>query len=113
MKRGQKRSEKTGAELAVTAAHAALERQQHSTAAGLRLLLGTGRRPPASLLPQRFKPEASLPGKSTLLEEEAGEASRHRFGNNESINLLFVPFCKLCCRAGGSPRAALSSAVGP
>lgn len=63
----------------MTAVQAALEMQHHSARARAAPPLRKGVQPPESLLLHCFNPEASLPGKATLLKEDAGEASRDCF----------------------------------
>lgn len=87
VRRGQK---KTRDELAMTAVQAALEMPLTALESEQHFLLERRFCPPGSLLLWCFNPTASFPGKATLLEEDAGKASKHCFWNVESINLTFL-----------------------
>jgi len=63
----------------MTAVQAALEMQLTTLESELHFFLERRFCPPESLLLWCFNPTASLPGKATLLEEDAGKASKHCF----------------------------------
>lgn len=73
MKWGQKRSDKTGDELALTAVRAALEMRHHSQEPRLHPLVQKGVCPPEPLPLRCCDPEASLRGPAILLQEDAGK----------------------------------------
>lgn len=96
----------------MTAVPAAPETQPQRTGAGLHPFLKKGSCPLESLLLQRFNPEANLPGKATLVKEEAGKASKHCFETMKALTPCLCS-CELCCQAGSSPRGTISIVVGP
>lgn len=106
------RSEKTGDELVMTAVPATPEMQPHSRGGGLHPLLQKGCCPPESLLLQRFSPVANLPGKATLVKEEAGKPSNSAFETMKALTPCLCS-CERCFQARSAPRAAISIVVAP